>query len=45
MIKQLDVVKALQSNQTVTTDEILKIESDIAIPDLSDYFKTFKELI
>ena len=44
MITQLDVVKALQSNQTVETDALLKIDPDTAIPDLSDYFKTFKEL-
>jgi hypothetical protein len=41
MIKQLDIVKAVQQNQKVTTDELLKIESDLTIPDLSDYFKTF----
>lgn len=43
VIRQLDLVKDIK--EEVTADDVMAIEADKEIPDLSDYFKTTEEIV
>ena len=45
LIRQLDELRAVDTYKNIKKLELMQMDKDRTIPDLSDYFKTFKEIV
>jgi hypothetical protein len=45
LIKQLDELRSVEVLDNAKKMELMQMDQDRTVPDLSDYFKTFKEIV